>query len=89
MTRTLRENSLKDRRISRLGRAQEGQSTLKRFQQQSRDQTLVYASQEKASVLLIVIPGESVCVTNGNRLLTLGLKQVYCGTPSLSVIRKE
>lgn len=55
MTKTLRENSLKDRRISRLGHAQEGQSTLKRFQQQSRDQTLVYAS-----VLLIVIPGESV-----------------------------
>lgn len=39
MTKTLRENSLKDRRISRLGHAQEGQSTLKRFQQQSRDQT--------------------------------------------------
>lgn len=89
MSRTLREYSLKDRRISRLGHAQEGQSTLKRFQQQSRDQTLVCVSQEKASVLLTVILGESVCVTNCNRLLTLGLKQVYCGTHSLSVIQKE
>ena len=59
MTRTLRENSLEDRKMSRLGHAQEGQSTL-RGSSNSLEVKLLFVHFGRKRLC----SEEGVCVTN-------------------------